>query len=241
MKYTPHTDQEISGMLKSIKVDSINELFSDIKGKYKPKSFNIDHGLSEFRTYEKLFELSKKNKSGYISFLGAGFYNHFVPSAVSHMANRSEFYTAYTPYQSEASQGTLQAIFEYQSMIAGLTDMDASNASLYDGGTALYEAVVMAVRTNNRKKIIIDLGVNPLYKKMLYTHTQNLDLEFIEVKLNEIYTDIEKISSLLNEEISALIVQNPNFFGIINDFENIFIKSKQMNIVNIISFYPVSL
>lgn len=241
MKYTPHTDEEISEMLKSIKAGSINDLFSDIKENYKPKSFNIDHGLSEFNTYEKLFELSKKNKTGYVSFLGAGYYNHYIPSAVSHLVNRSEFYTAYTPYQSEASQGTLQAIFEYQSMIARLTDMDASNASLYDGGTALYEAVVMAVRTNNRKKIIIDKGVNPLYRKMLITHTKNLNLKFIEVDLNEIYTDIEKISSSLNEEISALIVQNPNFFGIINDFEDIFIKSKQLNIINIISFYPVSL
>ena len=130
-------------------------------------------GKSELEVRQYLQKLAHKNATGLICFLGGGFYDHFIPAAVDAMVSRSEFYTAYTPYQPECSQGTLQAIYEYQSAISLLTGMDVANASLYDGGTALYEAAMMALRITGRNKILISGGVNPIYRKIMYTYTNN--------------------------------------------------------------------
>ena len=161
-------------MLDVAGVSSIDGLFVDIKPKHRPKSFDLPDGLSEYEVVRKVTGLSLKNNVHLVPFLGGGFYDHYIPSAVGMLTSRGEFYTAYTPYQPECAQGTLQSLFEYQSSMCALTGMDVSNASLYDGGTALYEAMMMAIRVTGRSKIIMDGGVSPIYRKILKTYTHHL-------------------------------------------------------------------
>ncbi|MDD5567992.1 MAG: glycine dehydrogenase, partial [Candidatus Omnitrophica bacterium] len=150
MSYVPHTEDDIRQMLKTIGVAGIDDLFKDIPCGLGPKSFNLPEGKSEFEVTQHLRRLSAKNATHLVNFVGAGFYDHFIPAAVDAIAARPEFYTAYTPYQPECSQGWLQAIYEYQTVICELTGLDVANASLYDGGTALYEAAMMALRLTGR-------------------------------------------------------------------------------------------
>jgi glycine dehydrogenase subunit 1 len=157
------------------------------------------------------------------------------------LASRCEFYTAYTPYQPECSQGWLQAIYEYQTAICQLTGLDAANASLYDGGTALYEAAMMAIRTTGRNKIIMDSGVNLIYRTMLYTYTSNLSIEFVETPVVHGQSCREEIYKHLDEKTAAVILQNPNFFGAIDDHSDIIKKAHSKGAIAIMSVYPISL
>ena len=240
-RFTPHTDNEVSRMLEAIGVDSVASLFTDIPEDLRPRSFDIPPGRTEQEALRIFTGLARKNRTDFVSFLGGGYYDHYIPAAVDAVSSRSEFYTAYTPYQPEASQGTLRAIFEYQTMIAGITGLDFANASLYDGGTALYEAIAMAVRSTNRGRIVIDKGVNPLYRRIVKTYVMNLEVEIIEADLNDISTDKDRITSLLDENSAAVVVQNPNFFGIVEDFEDLFAHAASRGVVSILAFYPLSL
>lgn len=197
--------------------------------------------MSEFEVSERLYGLASHNASGLVSFLGAGYYDHYVPAAVSALASRAEFYTAYTPYQPECSQGTLQALFEYQSMICALTGMDISNASLYDGGTALYEAMMMALRISGRKKIIMDGGVSPIYRTIIRSYTSNLDIEFEETPVVHGHSDRNEIKKILDDKTAAIILQNPNFFGAMDDHSDIVGSAHALGALVIESVYPISL
>ena len=239
--FTPHTKDDVRLMLDAIGVKSIEELFSDIPANLRPKSFELPAGITENEALKAFNKLSSRNRTDLVSFVGGGYYDHFIPSAVDTISSRSEFFTAYTPYQPEASQGTLRAIFEYQSMIASITGLDFANASLYDGGTGLYEAIAMAVRTNSRRKILVDRGVNPLFRNIIRTYIINIDVVIEEVDLKDLRMDHEKLRSLLDDETSALVVQNPNFFGMVDDYEELFEFARSKNIVNILVFYPLSL
>jgi len=241
MNYTPHTGDEVRKMLSEIGAGSMSELFSDIPENMRPASFNIPEGKSEFEVLRHLQELSSKNSASLTNFIGAGFYCHYIPAAVDAISSLPEFYTAYTPYQAEASQGWLQAIYEYQTSICGLTDMDVSNASLYDGGTALYEACMTAVRANGRKKILVDAGVNIIYWTMIKCYTSNLSLEMVKVPVRDMRTDKENICRQMDEKTSAIILQNPNFFGCADDFSDIIEIAHKKGILVIMSVYPVSL
>lgn len=239
-KFTPHTENEVKEMLEVIGVKTVDELFNDISKELRPESFSLPSGKTEYEV-QKIFEtLANKNKN-LILFTGCGYYDHFIPAAVDAIISRAEFYTAYTPYQPEASQGTLQAIFEYQTAISRLTGLPYSNASLYDGGTALYEAIAMAVRTNARQKILIDAGVNPIFINIVKTYIINLPLDIEIIDLKNFHSDKETIKSKLDENISCVVVQNPNFFGFIDDYEELFKTAKQKNICCISVFNPVSL
>ncbi|MBU4334178.1 MAG: aminomethyl-transferring glycine dehydrogenase subunit GcvPA [Candidatus Omnitrophica bacterium] len=228
-------------MLKVIGVNSIDELFSDIKPEHSPKSFDLPDGKSEFEVVEYFKKLALKNSSELIFFIGGGYYDHYVPAVVTSLMSRGEFFSAYTPYQPECSQGTLQALYEYQSAICTMTNMEISNASLYDGGTALYEAAMMAFRITKRKKVLIDGGVNPIFKKILKTYTSNLDFEFNETEVVHGATDREKMYKLLDKDTAAVIVQNPNFFGAIDDYTDIVEKAHAVGALVIESVYPISL
>lgn len=240
-RFTPHTEQDVRQMLGAIGADTVAELFSDIPETLRALSFNLPPGKSENETVRLFNDLARRNRTDCISFLGGGYYDHFIPAAVNTVSSRSEFFTAYTPYQPEASQGTLRAIFEYQTMIAGITGLDYANASLYDGGTGLYEAIAMAVRTNNRKKVIVDKGVNPLFRRIIKTYVLNIDIEIIEADLKGIRSDRDALESLMDETAAALVVQNPNFFGVVDDYEALFDRARSIGIVTIIAFYPLSL
>jgi len=228
-------------MLKDVGASSIEDLFSDIKSHHHPKSFDLPQGKSEFEIVQHLRGLALKNISGIIPFIGGGYYDHYVPAAVIALASRPEFYTAYTPYQSECSQGSLQSLYEYQSAICTLTEMDISNASLYDGGTALYEAVMMAIRLLKKKKVIIDCGVSPIFRKILKTYTSNLNYDFQEDSVVDGRSHREEMNNLLDKETACLVLQNPNFLGVIEDYSDIIEKAHALGILVIQSVYPISL
>lgn len=215
MDFIPNTDKDREEMLKTIGVSSVNELFKDIpEGLLLKENLKINESLSELEVRNKLKNLADKNKTELVSFLGAGSYNHFIPSVVNHIISRSEFYTAYTPYQPEISQGILQAIYEYQTMICELTGMDVANASMYDGASALAEACIMAVNITRRNQILMLKSVHPEYKDVVrtYCHAHDFELEEIEDK---------EINEKITEKTAALLVQNPNFFGSIEDLKEI--------------------
>ena len=241
MSFTPNTDEQRAEMLRACGVDSVDELFADIPPYLQPLSFDLPPGRSELDVYSDFRRLGEQNYSHLTNFVGAGFYDHFIPAAVDALAGRSEFYTAYTPYQPECSQGMLQAIYEYQSHICRLTDMEVANASVYDGGTALYEACQMAIRHTGRRKVVIDGGVSPIYRKMLYSYTANLAIKLHEVEVSHGQTDREKVFACLDSDTAAVILQNPNFFGVIDDHTDVADRGRGMGILTVQSVYPVAL
>ncbi len=239
--YIANTELEIKEMLSAIGVKSIDDLFADIKPQQRPQSFDLPPGKSEMEVVEHIRRLAAKNRNDLVLFIGGGYYDHYVPAAVSALISRSEFYTAYTPYQPECSQGTLQALYEYQSSICGLTGMEVSNASIYDGGTALYEAVMMAIRITGRKKIIMDGGVSPIYRTILRTYTKNLDIQLIETPVAHGQADRAQFTQYLDDKTAAVILQNPNFFGTIDDHSDIVAQAHAHGILAIASVYPIAL
>ena len=239
--YITNTESEVNEMLSVMGVASIDELFADIKPQHRPKSFDLPEGLTEYDVMRRLTQLSLKNNVHLKPFIGGGFYDHYVPSAVGMLMTRGEFYTAYTPYQPEAAQGTLQTLFEYQSHMCALTGMEVSNASLYDGGTALYEAMMMAIRITGKEKIIMDGGVSPIYRKILKTYTHHLHYQFEETPVVHGQCCREEIIKRLDKNTAAVILQNPNFFGAIDDLTDIVEKAHAVGALVIMSVYPVSL
>jgi len=239
--FISNTKEEVRQMLSAIGIKSIEELFLDIKPRQRPRSFKIPSPQSEWEIHNYITSLASKNASGLILFVGGGYYDHYVPAAVNFLISRGEFVTAYTPYQPECSQGTLQALYEYQSMIATLTGMEVANASLYDGGTALYEAMMMALRITGKNRIIMDGGVSPIYRKIIRTYTSNLNIEFHETPVVHGHSDRERIRELLNDKTAAIILQNPNFFGAVDDHQDIVELAHQKKSLIIESVYPISL
>ncbi len=239
--YIANTSHDIQAMLKTIGVKSMDDLFVDIKPHQRPQSFNLPAGKSEFEVVEYLNKLAGQNAHQLVSFIGGGYYDHYIPAAVKALISRGEFYTAYTPYQPECSQGTLQSLYEFQSCICALTGMEVANASLYDGGTALYEAMMMAMRITGRTKIVIDSGVNPIYRIILKSYTSNLNFEFHETEVVHGQASRENMFKLLDDRTAAVILQNPNFFGAIDDHADIIAKAHQCGALSIESVYPISL
>jgi glycine dehydrogenase subunit 1 len=239
--YIANTERDTQEMLAAIGAPDIEALFDVIKKEQRPRSFNLPQGLSEFDVAARLKKLADKNVQDLLCFIGAGFYDHEIPSVVDHLSSRSEFYTAYTPYQPECSQGTLQAIYEYQSVICRLTGMEIANASLYDGGTALYEAMMMARRVTGRNRILVDNAVSPIYRTMLTSYTKNLEIEFVEIPVVHGQTDRSQIKKQLNDQTACVILQNPNFFGAIDDHADIVADAHRQGALAIASVYPISL
>ena len=239
MPFIPHTPEDRSAMLRTVGVADLDALFAAIPEALRPKNFNLPEGLSETAVCERMEGLAAHNQLAIPSFVGGGFYNHSIPKAVQALAGRGELYTAAPPYQPEASQGMLQALFEYQTAVCRLLDMDAANASVYDGGSAIFEAAMMTARATGRRRIILDESVNPLYRIMLATLTANLELEIVTVPHASGMPDMEALQKALTDKTASVIVQNPNFFGVISDFAGLFAKAAKKGALSILSVYPV--
>jgi len=241
MPYTPHTKDDVKRMLAQIGIKEESELFDYIPQSLRAKSFDLKEGLSEFEVYEDFKEMASKNDTSKVCFLGGGYYDHIIPSAVDALSSRSEFYTAYTPYQAEASQGTLQALYEYQSLVCELTNLEVTNASMYDGGSAMAEAALMAIRITKRDKIVVDSGVNPIYKKILKTYLAYHDIEVIFMETVSDKVDTKTLTSLIDDSVAAYIFQNPNFFGSLEDYSEIVKSLHEVKALAIMSAYPIAL
>ena len=245
MKFIPNSSIK-NIMLKDIRLNDIEELFTDIPKKIKINNIDLEKGLTQQETYEKLREISNKNKSynDMLFFIGGGIKPHFVPSIVKSLTARSEFCTAYTPYQSEASQGFLQAMFEYQSIISELTGLDVANCSLYDEVTALSEAVLMCSRINKKKIFLIPKNISWEKKSVLKNYTKGPKIQIKEFDYNSETgkIDIEDLKNKMNNDISGIYIENPNFFGIFEDnIGEIGKISKEFNILFVVGIDPLSL
>ena len=217
--YVPNTDESIKQMMDVIGIKNIEELFAGIPQEVRlKKELQLDKGKSEIEVRSALCKVASNNKVYKSCFLGAGAYNHYIPSVVAKLASTLEFVTAYTPYQAEISQGVLQAIFEYQTYICRLTGMDASNASVYDGATALAEACMMSV-SGSRNKVLVSEGVNAEYIKVLKTWCKYANLQMETIKLTGYKTDIDDMKSKLTDEIASVVLQTPNFYGSLEDMD----------------------
>jgi len=219
MDYTPHTEADIAQMKKAVGIAEVAELFADIPGKYRLKKLpELPAALSEQETISLMSRLAQKNKVPDLTLLGAGAYNHYIPAVVSHITGRAEFYTAYTPYQAEISQGILQAIYEYQTMIARLTGAPIANASMYDGASAMAEAAVLSAKTLSRNKIIFARSVHPEYRQVVRTYAWANGYEVVEIPFAKSgQLDLTALQKELADDVAAVLVQSPNFFGVIED------------------------
>lgn len=233
-KYLPHTKLDIEQMLQVIGVSDINDLFLEIPDSLKGLDLDVPQSHSELEIYQRFEELAQKNNV-LVPFVGAGAYDHYTPSILRHLVERQEFLTSYTPYQPEISQGTLQYIFEFQSVITELTKMDVSNASMYDGATATAEAMFMATNAKKRSQILVSKTVNPNIINVIntYAHYRGLTVEFVAMKHG--VTDVDDFMNKNSKEYAGIIVQSPNMYGIIEDltpYRSILDETKGLLIVN---------
>lgn len=223
MRYIPNTDADCRAMLQAIGVQTVGELFAAIPKKVRVKgNLKLPPALSETELLRHMRGLAGNNADvdRYTSYLGAGAYNHFTPALLNHLILRGEFFTAYTPYQPEVSQGTLQAIYEYQSSICLLTGMEVANASMYDGGSATAEAALMAHRINGREEILLSRALHPEYRQVVETYTSRLGMRIVEVPFDKTgATDAAAARARLTKKTSCLILQNPNFFGVVEELD----------------------
>lgn len=223
-RYLPVTEQDKKEMMETIGIQSVEELFSDIPEKVRFKGeMNLKPALSEPGIVKELGRMAglNANTKEYTSFLGAGVYEHYIPSVVDHIISRSEFYTAYTPYQPEISQGELQAIFEFQTMISELTGMDLANSSMYDGHTSLAEAAMMSAGQTKNKTILVSKAVHPEARDVLKTNAKGQNLKVVEIDIHDGVTCSEDLKAKYNEDTACVIVQYPNFFGNIENLSAI--------------------
>lgn len=242
--YLPHTDEDRRTMLAAIGVDKVEEIFCDIPDKLLFKRpLDLPPAMSEPELVNAMQKLAGKNANlqEYTCFLGAGAYDHYIPSVVDHVIGRSEFYTAYTQYQPEISQGYLQALWEYQSMICQLTGMEVSNASMYDGGTALAEAAMMACSVTRRSEVLVASTVHPNYRDVLHTYGRDRDYTITELGYADGTVNLAEATQLMSKNVAAIILQSPNFFGCIEDVKKIVELAHAQGALLIVAVDPISL
>ena len=243
MAYIPHTEQEREQMLAAIGVDKVEDLYHAIPEEVRFPDLDLPDPISEMEAMDEVFALSEANLEvrHTACFLGAGAYNHFIPSVVDHILRRNEFYTAYTPYQPEISQGTLQAIFEYQSLISNLTGMEVSNASHYDGATALAEAVILALNQHRGKRstVVLSPTIHPQYREVVRTYTQGMGLK---IKGDDsLDNEVDHLIDLIDEDTTLVAVQYPDFLGRITDFTELGKASQEAGALLCVVVNPTAL
>lgn len=224
MPFISNTDKQRREMLQEIGVDSFEELLAGIpKELFVKGKLNLPGPMPELEITKQITKLSERNlgTNQMVSFLGAGIYDHFIPAAVQHIISRPEFYSAYTPYQAEVSQGTLQYIYEYQTMICELTGMEAANASMYDGATAAAEAILMAYRLTHLKKVLISEVLHPAYKEVIKTYTEPLGIELVFIPQDDGTTSLEALKQAMDEKVAGVLIQSPNFLGCLEPMQEI--------------------
>jgi len=246
VKYIPVTEKEKQRMLDFLGIASFEELISNIPHEIRVKGdLKISSPLSEIELVREMKEISAQNMDGkgYSVFLGGGAYDHYVPAIISNLISRSEFLTAYTPYQAEISQGTLQSIYEYQSLICDLTGMDIANASMYDGASALAEAVLMANRLNDRKDVLISSTLNPVYQRVISTYCSGTGISIKHISSPDGTTSAEELKDKVSENACCAVFQYPNFFGIIEDIAMIseIVKNKNEDVLLIFCIDPIAM
>ncbi len=242
MPYIPNSDEDRKEMMDALGISKIEELFSNIPEKHLITDDWMEYpGKSEQAIVKEIREIAGKNNVENISFLGGGAYDHYVPAMVNHVISRSEFYTAYTPYQPEVSQGTLQAIFEYQTMICELTGMDVSNASLYDGASAIAEAALLITGHTKKKKVIIASSIPSNYKKVFSTYSKGGKYEIVEVSCDDGLIDRDQLKGLLKDDAAGLVVQYPNYFGNIENLTELSEIVHEAGGLMIVSANPIAL
>ncbi len=246
MSYVPTTDAERRAMLEAIGVENFDALVQAVPADLRFPKLRLPGALSEMEALRTLGALAERNADStrYPLFLGAGAYNHFTPAAVHHTAFRGEFYTAYTPYQPEVSQGTLQVIYEFQTFMTQLYGMEVSNASMYDGATALAEAALMAINSTRRHRVVVADSVHPAYRKVMATYTSGLDVELATVECvnkGTLTTTVADVRAALNDRTACLVVQYPSFVGTIDDLQALADAAHAVGALFIVSSYPVAL
>ena len=245
MAYVLNTPEDVAAMLAKIGVSSIDELFSTIPSELRlGRPLAIPPALSEMELSALVAQTAARNQAAGdgVCFLGGGSYDHFIPAVVDAVASRSEFYTAYTPYQAEASQGSLQAFFEYQTLICELTGMDVANASLYEGGSSVAEAVIMALNIADRKgAILVAESVHPEYRQVLSTYMANLNVRVVTLPTPHGFLDPDDLTKAVNDATICVVTQHPNFFGHLEEMRAITDIVHQEGALSIVSFDPISL
>lgn len=246
MPYIPHTEDDEIQMLKSIGISSLDDLFVEVPEELLQEPFtNLPDGMSEMAMLAHAEELANKNSNN-ICFIGAGSYDHHIPAAVWDIASRGEFLTSYTPYQAEVSQGSLQLLYEFQTMIAELTGMDVANASMYDGASALSEAILMAVRINKisqSKRILVSAGLHPFYLQTIKTIVENQNIEIITIPVDPQTgrTDLNYLARFDNEDVTGLVITSPNFFGCLDAVDVLADWATSHNVISIACVNPMAL
>ncbi|NMA21536.1 MAG: aminomethyl-transferring glycine dehydrogenase subunit GcvPA [Lentisphaerae bacterium] len=242
MPFIANTDAERQAMLAALGCDSMEELWK--RAHVPPPTFDfsqLPEGKSEMEVFQHLRALAGKNATDLVCFMGMGYYDHFIPAAVGEILGQSGFYTAYTPYQAEASQGTLQAIFEWQTAICRLTGMEVANASLYDGGTAVFEAMAMALRSSKRREVIVSDAISPIFREILKCYSANLDCEIKYIAACDEKSDQESLLAAVSDQTACVIVQYPNAFGTIEDWAETVAEIKARGALAICASYPTAL
>ncbi len=243
-RYIPNSKTDREEMLKIIGKNKLDDLFTDIPEEFRlNRDLQLDPAKTELEVDRLMKSLASKNKNmdELTCFMGAGAYDHFIPTVVNHLAGRSEFFTAYTPYQPEISQGTLQNIFEYQSLICELTGMDVSNASVYDGSHAAAEAAIMSCAAKKRDKFLVSSTVHPDIKQVLKTYFKFRGLELVEVPMKDGETDYLALESMTDKSVAGVLIQTPNFFGVIENVAKTSALMKEVKALTVVSVDPISL
>ena len=243
MSFVPHTEEDRARMLRSLGLSNVDQLFEEVRAALPPSQVPEIPASSESELSHELWEIARLNgrPDRTACFRGAGAYEHYIPAAIPHLLSRGEFFTAYTPYQAEISQGTLQAMYEFQTMVCELLGLDVANASMYDGASALAEAALMAMRVTRKRRLLVTSALHPHWLQVLRTYTANVDADIVQIPTRDGITSPDGVAALLDEDTAVVIIQNPNVFGLIEPMRQVGSLLADRPALFIAAAYPIAL